>query len=47
MEEHQRQQRAEARRGQPRQNRQGVDEAFIENPQHDVDDQDGHHQQDA
>jgi hypothetical protein len=43
----QRQQRAEARRGQPRKDRQGVDETLVENAEHQVDHQNRHQQQDA
>ena len=46
-EHHQRQQRAEAGRGQPRQNGQRLGEAFVEDAQHDVDHHDGHQQDDA
>ena len=36
-EQRQRQQRADARRGQTREDRQRVDEALVENAEHDVD----------
>jgi len=45
FEEIEREERAEAGRRQPRENRQRVREALVENPQHDVDD-DNRHQQD-
>ena len=45
--DHQREQRAEAGRRQSRENRDRMDEALVENAQHDVDDQNRHHQQDS
>ncbi len=46
-EEQQREQRAHARRGQSGENRQRVDEALVQDAQHDVDHQHGHQQQHA
>ena len=46
-EKHQREQRAEAGGGQARENRDGMDEAFVENAKNDIDDHDGHEQKDA
>jgi hypothetical protein len=46
MEDQQREQRAEDRRGQAGENRDGVNEALIQHAQHDIDHQDGHDQQD-
>jgi len=41
------QQRSESCRGQARQNREGVNEALIENSQNDIDDKNGDEQQDT
>ena len=46
-EEHQREQRADAGRRQARENRERMDEALVEDAEHDVDHQDRQHQQDA
>ena len=47
VENQQRRQRAQARRGQAGENRDGVDETLIQNSEHQVDHQNGHHQQNA
>ena len=44
-EQHERQQRAKACRWQAGQNRDGMDEALIQNSKNDVDDDDGHDEQ--
>ena len=46
MKQPQREQRAEHRRRQSRKNRDGMDEALVQDAQHDVDYQDGYDQQD-